>query len=153
MIKNVCTQLPLPILKCICAAFLSGKHKGRMALSKSVSLFGMLEGAMGLIDDADKIKKIYTSFISGIKKKKGLGYHVCGKLSGVLGFLLDPEEGYIALAGHLASFSTVVTDALQLKTEIPKEMLSHIERLDECSDKANQALQNLKDRLEPLMKV
>ena len=124
-----------------------------MALSKSVSLLGMLEGAMGLIDDADKIKKIYISLISGIKKKKGLVYHVCGKLSGVLGCLLDPEEGYIPLARQLASFSTVVTNALELKTEIPKEMLSHMERLAECSDKANQALQNLKDRLEPLMKV
>lgn len=106
-----------------------------------------------LIDNADKIKKSYISLISLFKEKKDLVCNVYDNLSLALGCLLDPEEGYIFLARQLAGLSTLVTDALKLKTEIPKEMVPMIERLEECVDKAKQAVQNMKDRIEPLLKV
>ena len=121
-----------------------------MALSKSLS---SVEGATVLIDNADKIKKSYISLISLFKEKKDLVCNVYDNLSLALGCLLDPEEGYIFLARQLAGLSTLVTDALKLKTEIPKEMVPMIERLEECVDKAKQAVQNMKDRIEPLLKV
>ena len=146
MIKKI-----VPTLKCICAArFSFRKTKGRMALSKSLSF---VEGATVLIDNADKIKKSYISLISLFKEKKDLVCNVYDNLSLALGCLLDPEEGYIFLARQLAGLSTLVTDALKLKTEIPKEMVPMIERLEECVDKAKQAVQNMKDRIEPLLKV
>ena len=146
MIKKI-----VPTLKCICAArFSFRKTKGRMALSKSLSF---VEGATVLIDNADKIKKSYISLISLFKEKKELVCNVYDNLSLALGCLLDPEEGYIFLARQLAGLSTLVTDALKLKTEIPKEMVPMIERLEECVDKAKQAVQNMKDRIEPLLKV
>lgn len=144
-------KIIVPTLKCICAArFSFRKTKGRMALSKSLSF---VEGATVLIDNADKIKKSYISLISLFKEKKDLVYNVYDNLSLALGCLLDPEEGYIFLARQLAGLSTLVTDALKLKTEIPKEMLPMIDRLEECVDKAKQAVQNMKDRIEPLLKV
>lgn len=146
MIKKI-----VPTLKCICAArFSFRKTKGKMALSKSLS---SVEGATVLIDNADKIKKSYISLISLFKEKKDLVCNVYDNLSLALGCLLDPEEGYIFLARQLAGLSTLVTDALKLKTEIPKEMVPMIERLEECVDKAKQAVQNMKDRIEPLLKV
>jgi len=123
-----------------------------MALSKIVS-FVLLEGAAELIDNADTIVKNYISLINLIKEKKDLVCNFYDNLSWALGCLLDPEEGYIFLARQLAGLSTLVTDALKVKTEIPKEMVPKIERLEECVDKAKQAVQNMKDRIEPLLKV
>lgn len=146
MIKKI-----VPTLKCICAArFSFRKTKGRMALSKSLSF---VEGATVLMDNGDKIKKSYISLISLFKEKKDLVCNVYDNLSLALGCLLDPEEGYIFLARQLAGLSTLVTDALKLKTEIPKEMVPMIERLEECVDKAKPAVQNMNDRIEPLLKV
>lgn len=153
MIKIYITRLPATTLKCICAArFFFRKTKRRMALSNIVS-FVSLEGATELIDNADTIMKNYISFIKLIKEKMDLVRNVYDNLSWALGCLLDPEEGYIFLARQLAGLSTLVTDALKLKTEIPKEMVPKIERLKECVDKAKQAVQNMKDRIEPLLKV
>ena len=153
MIKNdACTQLPVRTLKCICAVLLSGKHKGRMAQSNSF-LYEILEGTTNLINTADEIKKNYISLISRIKETKNLVWNVYEKLSWVLGCFLDPEEGYVLLARQLAGLSLLVTDILKLKAEIPKEMVPQIERLEECIEKAKQALQNMRIRLEPLFKV
>ena len=105
------------------------------------------------MDNGDKIKKSYISLISLFKEKKDLVCNVYDNLSLALGCLLDPEEGYIFLARQLAGLSTLVTDALKLKTEIPKEMVPMIERLEECVDKAKPAVQNMNDRIEPLLKV
>lgn len=74
-------------------------------------------------------------------------------MSYALGCLLDPDEGYILLAKQLAGLSTLITDALNLKSEIPKEMVPQIERLKECADNAEQALQKMRDKIEPLLKV
>ena len=124
-----------------------------MALSKSVS-FVILKGATELIiGDADNIKKNYISLISLIKEKKDLVCNVYDNLSWALGCLLDPEEGYIFRARQLAGLSTLVTDAIKLKTEIPKEMVPKIEKLEECVDNAKQAVQDMRDRIEPLLKV
>lgn len=112
-----------------------------------------LDGATDLMDNADKIKKAYISLISLIKEKKGFVCDAYDKISYALGCLLDPDEGYILLARQLAGLSTLITDALNLKTEIPKEMVPQIERLKECADNAEQALQKMRDRLEPLLKV
>ena len=109
--------------------------------------------ATDLMDNADKIKKAYMSLISSIKEKKGFVCDGYDRVSYVLGCLLDPGEGYILLARQLAGLSTLVTDALNLKTEIPKEMVPQIERLKECADNAEQALQKMRDRIEPLLKV
>lgn len=105
------------------------------------------------MDNADTIMKNYISLIRLIKEKKHLVCNVYDNLSWALGCLLDPEEGYIFLAKQLAGFSTLVTDALKLKTEIPKEMVPKIERLKECVDKSKQAVQNMKAKIEPLLKV
>lgn len=112
-----------------------------------------LDVATDLMDNADKIKKAYMSLISSIKEKKGFVCDGYDRVSYVLGCLLDPGEGYILLARQLAGLSTLVTDALNLKTEIPEEMVPQIERLKECADNAEQALQKMRDRIEPLLKV
>ena len=150
--KDACRQLPVPTLKCIYAVLLSGKHKGRMAQSNSVlsKMLEELEGITELIDNADKIKNDYISLISQIKKTKKLGHY---KLSEALGCFLDPKEGYIVLARESEGLSLLVADILKLKTEIPKHMVPQIERLKECVDKAKQALQEMRIRLEPLFKV
>lgn len=123
-----------------------------MAQSNSF-LYEILEGATNLINIADEIKKNYISLISRIKETKNLVWNVYEKLSWVLGCFLDPEEGYVLLARQLAGLSLLVTDILKLKAEIPKEMVPQIERLEECIEKAKQALQNMRIRLEPLFKV
>lgn len=150
--KDACTQLPVPTLKCICAVLLSGKHKGKMVQSNSDFLSKILEGATELIDSAD-IKKNYISLISLVKEKKNLVCDVYDKLSWTLGCFLDPKDGYILLASELAGLSLLVTDILKLKTEVPKHMVPQIERLEEFVDKAKQALQEMRIRLEPLFKV
>ena len=123
-----------------------------MAQSNSF-LYEILEGATNLINIADEIKENYISLISRIKETKNLVWNVYEKLSWVLGCFLDPEEGYVLLARQLAGLSLLVTDILKLKAEIPKEMVPQIERLEECIEKAKQALQNMRIRLEPLFKV
>lgn len=141
----------MPALKCICAVLLSGKYKDRMAKSNS-DLCETLGEAAELMD-ADEIKKQYNSLISLIKEKKDIACDLYDKMSYALGCLLDPDEGYILLARQLAGLSTLITDALNLKSEIPKEMVPHIERLKECADNAEQALQKMRDRIGPLLKV
>lgn len=120
-----------------------------MALSKRLS-FVMLEGALELIDSADKIKKSYISLIRLILEKKGLVYD---HLSWAKGCLFDPDKGYISLARQLVGLSTLVTDALKLEPQIPKEMVPKIKRLEESVRKANQAIQNMRNRIEPLLEV
>lgn len=123
-----------------------------MAQSNS-DLSETLDEAAELMDAADRIKNAYASLISLIKKKKDFVCDLCDKMSYALGCLLDPDEGYILLARQLAGLSTLITDALNLKSEIPKEMVPQIERLKECTDNAEQALQKMRDRIEPLLKV
>ena len=123
-----------------------------MAPSNS-DLLVTLDVATELMDNADEIKKAYFSLISRIKENKDFVCEVYDEVSYALGCLLDPDEGYILLARQLAGLSTLITDALNLKTEIPKEMVPQIERLKECADNAEQALQKMRDRLEPLLKV
>lgn len=143
----------MPALKCICAVLLSGKYKDRMAKSNSDLSETQLDEVAELMDAADRIKKAYISLISLIKEKKDIVCDLYDKMSYALGCLLDPDEGYILLARQLAGLSTLITNALNLKTEIPKEMVPHIERLKECADNAEQALQKMRDRIEPLLKV
>ena len=123
-----------------------------MAQSNS-DLSETLDEVAELMDAADEIKKAYISLISRIKEKKDIVCDLYDKMSYALGCLLDPEEGYILLAKQLAGLSTLITDALNLKSEIPKEMVPQIERLKECADNAKQALQKMRDRIEPLLKV
>lgn len=123
-----------------------------MAPSNS-DLLVTLDVATELMDNADEIKKAYFSLISRIKENKDFVCEVYDEVSYALGCLLDPDEGYILLARQLAGLSTLITDALNLKTEIPKEMVPQIERLKECANNAEQALQKMRDRLEPLLKV
>lgn len=122
-----------------------------MAQSNS-DLSETLDEVTELMDAADTIKKAYISLISQIKKK-GIACDLYDKMSYALGCLLDPDEGYILLARQLAGLSTLITDALNLKSEIPKEMVPQIERLKECADNAEQALQKMRDRMEPLLQV
>lgn len=123
-----------------------------MAPSNS-DLLLTLDVATDLMHNADKIKKAYISLISLIKEKRGFVCDAYDEVSYALGCLLGPHEGYILLARQLAGLSTLITDALNLKTEIPKEMVQQIERLKECADNAEQALHKMRDRIEPLLKV
>ena len=123
-----------------------------MAQSNS-DLSETLNEVTELMDAADTIKKAYISLTSQIKKTKDIVCDLYDKMSYALGCLLDPDEGYILLARQLAGLSSLITDALNLKSEIPKEMVPQIERLKECADNAEQALQKMRDRMEPLLQV
>ena len=120
-----------------------------MALSKSVS-FEMLKEALELIGNEDKIKMSYISLIRLILDNKGLVYDY---LSWAKGYLFDPGNGYILLARKLAGLSTLVTDVLKLGPQIPEEMMPKIKRLEESVLKANQAIQDMRNRMEPLLEV